>query len=116
VQGSITKTRNTHARRLLIEAAWQHRPAYRPAKTMRDRWSLAPAAVRARGDAGNRRLHERWVAFNLRRKTAGDSQRRRRPRTGRLVLVPGHHGLTRQADLVAEPRCRQREEPPARQL
>ena len=41
MQGS-TKTRNTHARRLLVEAAWQHRPAYRPAKTMRDRWSPPP--------------------------------------------------------------------------
>ncbi|MDH6289736.1 transposase [Rhodococcus opacus] len=29
-QGSITKTGNGHARRLLIEAAWHHRPPYRP--------------------------------------------------------------------------------------
>src|SRR5674536_232234 len=28
-QGSITKTGNTHARRLLVEAAWQHRRPYR---------------------------------------------------------------------------------------
>ena len=28
--GSITKTGNTHARRLLVEAAWHHRAAYRP--------------------------------------------------------------------------------------
>lgn len=68
VQGSITKTGNTHARRLLVEAAWHHRAPYRPGTTMRDRWELAPPAARARGDAGNRRLHERWVAFNLRRK------------------------------------------------
>ena len=68
VQGSITKTGNTHARRLLVEAAWHHRATYRPGKTMRDRWDLAPAPARARGDAGNRRLHERWVTFNLRKK------------------------------------------------
>ena len=68
VQGPITKTGNTHARRLLVEAAWHHRPAYRPSKTMQDRWQLAPTAARARGDAGNRRLHERWVTFNLRKK------------------------------------------------
>jgi transposase len=68
VQGSITKTGNGHARRLLVEAAWHHRTAYRPSKTMRDRWDLAPAAARARGDLGNRRLHERWISFNLRRK------------------------------------------------
>jgi transposase len=31
---------------------------------MRSRWDHAPAAARARGDAGNRRLHDRWVRFN----------------------------------------------------
>ncbi|MBA3417950.1 MAG: IS110 family transposase, partial [Geodermatophilaceae bacterium] len=67
-QGSITKTGNTHARRLLVEAAWHHRRPYRPTKTMRDRWDLAPAAARARGHAGNQRLHERWVRFNERKK------------------------------------------------
>ena len=67
-QGSITKTGNTHARRLLVEAAWHHRRPYRPSKTMRDRWDLAPAAARARGHAGNQRLHERWVRFTERKK------------------------------------------------
>jgi transposase len=67
-QGPITKTGNGHARRLLVEAAWHHRGCYAPGKTMRDRWELAPPAARARGDAGNRRLHARWVGFNLRRK------------------------------------------------
>jgi transposase len=68
VQGSITKTGNGHARRLLVEAAWHHRAAYRPGKTLRGRWELAPPLARARGDAGNRRLHARWISFNLRRK------------------------------------------------
>jgi len=68
VQGSITKTGNTHARRLLVEAAWHHRPRYTVGKTMRDRWDLAPTAARARGDEGNRRLHARWVKFTDRRK------------------------------------------------
>jgi transposase len=68
VQGSITKTGNTHARRLLVEAAWHHRARYVPSKTMRNRWELASPAARARGDAGNRRLHDRWNAFNTRRK------------------------------------------------
>jgi transposase len=67
IQGSITKTGNSHARRLLVEAAWHHRARYRPGKTMRDRWELAPPAARARGDAGNQLLHARWIAFNLRR-------------------------------------------------
>ena len=52
MQGSITKTGNSHARRLLVEAAWHHRARYRVGKTMRDRWDLAPpppgpAATRA---------------------------------------------------------------------
>jgi transposase len=68
VQGSITKAGNTHARRLLVEAAWHHQPRYRPGKTMRDRWELAPPAARVRGDAGNRRLHARWVRFIDRKK------------------------------------------------
>jgi transposase len=68
VQGSITKTGNTHVRRLLVEAAWHHRARYTVGKTMRDRWELAPAAARVRGDEGNRRLHQRWVRFIERRK------------------------------------------------
>ncbi len=68
VQGSITKTGNTHVRRLLVEAAWHHRARYTVGKTMRDRWDWAPAAARARGDEGNRRLHQRWVRFIDRKK------------------------------------------------
>jgi transposase len=68
VQGPITKTGNTHARRLLVEAAWHHRPGYRPGKTLRDRWELAPPLARIRGDAGNRRLHARWTRFTDRKK------------------------------------------------
>ena len=66
--GPITKTGNRHARRLLVEAAWHHRPRYRIGKTIRGRWDLAPAAARIRGDEGNRRLHQRWVKFIDRRK------------------------------------------------
>jgi transposase len=68
VQGSITKTGNTHVRRLLVEAAWHHRARYVVGKTMRERWQLAPPAARARGDAGNRRLHARWNTFREHRK------------------------------------------------
>ena len=68
VQGSITKTGNGHARRLLVEAAWHHRPQYTVGKTIRDRWERATPAARARGDEGNRRLHRRWVTFIARRK------------------------------------------------
>ena len=61
--GPITKTGNTHARRLLIEAAWHHKPGYTPGKVMKERWALAPATAAARGDAGNRRLHHRWMVL-----------------------------------------------------
>jgi transposase len=65
-QGRITKTGNTHARRLLIESAWHHKPAYRPGKIILDRWALAPVVARA--DAANRRLRHRWVQLEARKK------------------------------------------------
>jgi transposase len=68
-QGSITKTGNAHARRLLIEAAWHQRPPYRtPSVELRRRWDKASPAARARGQHGTRRLHARWSAFDARRK------------------------------------------------
>jgi transposase len=68
-QGSITKTGNSHARRLLIEAAWHHRKTYHnPGQVMRTRWEQAPAAARVRGHQGNQRLHQRWETFTKRRK------------------------------------------------
>jgi transposase len=68
VQGAITKTGNTHVRRLLVEAAWHHRTTYRPGVVLQRRWEQAPAAARTRGHAGNQRLHTRWVNLNLRKK------------------------------------------------
>ncbi len=38
-QGSITKTGNTHVRRLLVEAAWHHRKPYRPSAALRASWA-----------------------------------------------------------------------------
>jgi transposase len=68
-QGSITKTGNGHARRLLIEAAWHHRQPYRsPGVDLRRRWDAASPAARARGQQANRRLHARWNRFDAREK------------------------------------------------
>ncbi|ABG99438.1 transposase (plasmid) [Rhodococcus jostii RHA1] len=78
VQGSITKTGNTHARRLLVEAAWHHRPRYHIGAVMRSRWEQAPAAARTRGDDGNRRLHQRWVGF---------LERSKRPVTANVAIA-----------------------------
>ena len=67
-QGSITKTGNTHARRLPVEAAWHNLKPYRnPRATMRARWEQAPAAARAGRHAGNQGLHQRWVHFAARK-------------------------------------------------
>ena len=70
-QGSITKTGNGHARRLLIEAAWHHRQPYRrPGVDLRRRQQRATPAARDRGEQANRRLHARWAAFDARHKRA----------------------------------------------
>ena len=68
VQGGVTKTGNSYARRLLAEAAWHHRPRYRPGQDLRRRWDAASPAARARGQAANARLHARWVRFDARKK------------------------------------------------
>jgi transposase len=67
-QGGITKTGNTHARRLLVEAAWHHKPRYVVGKTLQDRWDAAPPAARIRAHQGNVRLHHRWTVFTARSK------------------------------------------------
>ena len=95
VQGSITKTGNTHVRRLLIEAAWHHRARYVVGKTMRDRWELAGPAARARGDAGQPAAARPLEHLPRTPQAPRGRQRRHRPRARRLVLVPGRaRGVT----------------------
>ena len=67
-QGGITKTGNTHARRLLVEAAWHQRRPLRTSATLERRRQGQPAAVRARADQTSRRLHQRWHALERRGK------------------------------------------------
>jgi transposase len=66
--GAITKTGNTHARRLLVEAAWHQRRPLRASATLERRRQGQPAAVRARADQSARRLHDRWHALEGRGK------------------------------------------------
>jgi transposase len=66
--GAITKAGNTHARRLLVESAWLHKPRYVVGKVLQDRWDAASPAARLRADEGNRRLHHRWSQFDRRGK------------------------------------------------
>ena len=68
-QGGLTKTGNGHARRLLVEAAWHHRPRHRPTSLpLRRRWERAGALARVRGHQGNQRLHARRETFDARSK------------------------------------------------
>ncbi|HEY2936280.1 MAG TPA: IS110 family transposase [Gaiellaceae bacterium] len=59
-QGPITKTGNSHARRLLVEAAWHQRRPLRPSLALSGRRAGQPATVRAQAEAVARRLHRRW--------------------------------------------------------
>ena len=59
-QGPITKTGNSHARRLLVEAAWHQRRPLRPSLALTGRRAGQPAAVRAQAETVARRLHQRW--------------------------------------------------------
>lgn len=67
-QGGITKAGNTHARRLLVESAWLHKPRYIVGKVLQERWNAATPAARERADLANRRLHHRWTQFDARGK------------------------------------------------
>jgi transposase len=67
-QGGITKAGNSHVRRLLVEAAWHHKPHYVVGKVLQARWDQAPAAARTRAHLGNQRLHHRWATYTARKK------------------------------------------------
>ena len=68
--GSITKTGNSHVRRLLIESAWLHQKPYHPGprSVLQARWAKAPTNAVLRGQAGNQRLNLQWKKFILRHK------------------------------------------------
>ncbi|TFD75715.1 hypothetical protein E3T53_14605 [Cryobacterium psychrophilum] len=54
----------------MVEAAWHHRRDYRPTtrSVLQARWEKAPEDVRLRGQAGNERLHQQWIHFDVRKK------------------------------------------------
>jgi transposase len=66
--GAITKAGNTHARRLLVEAAWHHRRPLRQSRELARRRAGQSPLVRQRAEAASRRLHRRWAAFDSRGK------------------------------------------------
>jgi transposase len=67
-QGAITKAGNSHVRRLLIEAAWHHRPPSRRSVTLERRRDGKPQVVQAQAERSGRRLHQRWQALEARGK------------------------------------------------
>jgi len=62
-RGGITKTGNSHVRRLLIEAAWHYRHPPRRSATMRARWEGQPPEVVAHAWKAQQRLHRRFARF-----------------------------------------------------
>ena len=58
--GAITKTGSGHARRLLVEAAWQYRRAPRSSAVLKRRQAGQPAHIIAISWQAQRRLHRTW--------------------------------------------------------
>jgi transposase len=69
-QGGLTKTGNSHARRLVTEAAWHHAKPFNPRSVPLARRQAAQAdpLIRAVADKANRRLAARWELFTARKK------------------------------------------------
>jgi transposase len=57
-RGPITKTGSTHARRLLVEAAWHYRRPPRVGQSLRNRQDGQPAEVLQIAWRAQRRLYE----------------------------------------------------------
>ena len=66
--GSITKTGSTHARRLLVEAAWHYRPRPNIGKALRDRQDGQPPEAIAVAWSAQQRLHRTWARLEARAK------------------------------------------------
>ncbi len=66
--GAITKTGSGHARRLLVEAAWHHRPRPRIGKALADRHDGQPAEAIAVAWSAQQRLHRTWTRLEQRAK------------------------------------------------
>jgi transposase len=66
-QGAITKAGSSHARRLLIEAAWHYRRPPRVSLTLRRRQHGQPAAAVEAAWRAQLRLHRRWTHLDATR-------------------------------------------------
>ena len=86
VRGSITKTGNRHARRLLVEAAWHYQHPPRLSARIRARKGYATPEAFARAWQAQIRLHARYRHLSGIRQALHGGRRRRRPRARRLSL------------------------------
>jgi len=66
--GAITKTGSTHARRLLVEAAWHYRGRPNIGKALIDRQQDQPPEAIAIAWSAQRRLHRTWARLEARGK------------------------------------------------
>jgi transposase len=66
--GSITKTGSAHARRLLVEAAWHHRPRPNLGKALTERQDGQPQAAIAISWKAQLRLYRTWTRLEARAK------------------------------------------------
>ena len=66
-QGSITKAGSSHARRLLVEAAWHYRRPPRVSLTLKRRQAGQPAAAIDAAWRAQIRLHRRWAHLDAAR-------------------------------------------------
>ena len=67
-QGAITKAGSSHARRLLVEAAWHYRQPPRVSEPLRRRQAGADPAIVALSWKTQRRLHRVWTRMQQRGK------------------------------------------------
>ncbi|MCA1699435.1 MAG: transposase, partial [Actinobacteria bacterium] len=66
-QGAITKAGSSHARRLLVEAAWHYRRPPRASETLRRRQAGQPPAAIDAARRAQLRLHRRWAHLDAAR-------------------------------------------------
>ena len=85
-RGAITKTGSTHARRLLVEAAWHYTRPPRVGQTLRNRQDGQPAEVLQIAWRAQQRLYRHPHPPTQPRQARQRGHRRRRPRAGRLPL------------------------------
>jgi transposase len=69
-RGSITKTGNAHARRIIVEAAWHYRHPPARSAHMKKRWEEQPETVVAHAFKAQDRLHRRYFRLTSRSKPA----------------------------------------------